>query len=86
MRSDYYRHNFANYNDPSCQCGYRNQTKSHYLLDCPLTYRARQRFLTSLQGVPDFDFTNMYVVRSRADRVKFILLGSDEFPCQLTTV
>ena len=78
MRSDYYRHNFAEYNDPSCQCGHRNQTKIHYLLDCPLTYRARQQFLVSLQGVPDFDFTDNFATRSRAEKIQFILFGSDE--------
>ena len=30
LRSDYYRHNFSAYVDPSCQCGHNNQTKNHF--------------------------------------------------------
>ena len=86
LRSDYYRHNFIEFPDPSCQCGHKNQTKTHFLLDCPLTSIARDNFLESLQSIPDFNYRNFFTSKRKSDKVDLILFGNQELSKPLNTM
>ena len=61
-----FSHNFSTITDPSCPCGFHNQTTVHLLFDCPLVRIYRHTIFAEIALLPDFDqnvFNNMGVKR-----------------------
>ena len=81
LRTDFNRHGFVDYPDPSCPCGFRDQTKIHYFLDCPLTAQAREQFNRGILDLEHelFNFTHFYR-RNRKLKVDFMVYGDNTLP------
>ncbi|CAH1780667.1 unnamed protein product [Owenia fusiformis] len=88
-RADFYRHNFKEFTDPSCPCGYQQQTKSHLLLDCPLSNGAREVFTQNLKELPSFNYNN-FATLTKSSKIKIMLFGdcklSDECNKEITNL
>jgi hypothetical protein len=70
---------------PACECGFREETESHYLLFCPIYMVQRNILLDSVsQLVDEMDVHTL--VNSRPSRiVQLLLSGSGELPINLNS-
>ncbi|CAH1781412.1 unnamed protein product, partial [Owenia fusiformis] len=88
-RADFYRHNFKEFTDPCCLCGYQQQTKSHLLLDCLLSNGAREVFTQNLKELPTFNYNN-FATLTKASKIKIMLFEdcklSDECNKEITNL
>ena len=78
FRSQLYAHNFSSVPDPICDCGYRSQTTTHVLLECPLLNPVRQVLFNTLAALPDFNIRT-FTRRTRCYQVNTLLNGSQVF-------
>ena len=74
VRVDFKRHNFLNYNDVRCSCGFHRETKRHILLNCPIAAPARGEMIRALLELDDFNIM-IYYGKNQEQKINLILYG-----------
>ena len=78
LYADLYRCNLAS--DPSCSCGYRNEDRIHYLMDCPSYVVFRDELFCTIRDEisPNVD-AHMLPINDKNYFVNLLLFGSTEY-------
>ena len=68
-----FRHNFQDCINPICACGLEIETRTHFLLHCPLFQCARQSLLTNIKK------TDESILKKHDELITKTLLYGDKF-------
>ena len=69
-----FRHNFQDFLNPICDCGLEMETRTNFLLSCPLFQSARQSLLIMIKKI------HKSILKKHGERfTKTLLCGGDEF-------
>ena len=74
LRFHKFRHDFQDCINPICDCGLETETKTHFLLHCPLFQSARQSFLMNIKKIDES------ILKKHDELItKTLLYGDDKF-------
>ena len=81
LTGDVYRNNLTG--DPSCSCGYRNEDRVHYLLDCPIFSALRNDLFQNVGAIiSPFVDVNLFLNLDRQYIINLLLSGCTDYDVQ----